>query len=685
MATNTDRILSYLPHTFLTTERRTVLYTVADPFGNELLLGQNSLAEILLSHWVDFADKGAVAIDDLAEMAKLYGLTPLREEDLKSLRIEPITISEAAERSHTTYQDSLESVEEFREHLKHYVRTFLEGTVTVQGVLRIAAEALGMRIADETEELDRWWTRRHDDVVTVEPRTDDVASQLRFEHTLVKGAPERPAQVTGTVDLSDGIDLTGPSILRLRLDGVDQNEIDLALGLTLPAHLSLEQILEVINASPRPEIAKSDRGHLKLMAPQIGPLSSLEIVGGANDVAPHLLGLAPRSYHGAPATGAQLVGGVNLSGGVDLSGERFLRLEIDGIQLAEIDCAGSDPSNTSLAEIGAAINHAFQAGFDVADDDGQNLILRSSSKGLKSTISVQLPAAQNAAPKILGVATAFRSGRNDQPARVTSTRDLRGGIDLSERANVRLRIDAGPSVTINCAGVDPARTARVEVAAAINEALKAEVASVTEKSISLTSPAVGAGSAIIFETAPLDDAGPEIFGVDSLLFESSPPTKARIAGHPVLTKSGGVNPWAQNILSLAIDGGAPIEIDLRHATGAFPKISGVSTEDFVEGFESVTLDELVKTINQSVNANIAATDGERLLLNSPTIGSASSLEINPLETRRRRRFVTRATVTDEATSAIFGFTDQKARGAAASAARIGGDRDLSQSVDLSTA
>src|SRR5712691_10171890 len=166
MATNTDRILSYLPHTFLTTERRTVLYTVADPFGNELLLGQNSLAEILLSHWVDFADKGAVAIDDLAEMAKLYGLTPLREEDLKSLRIEPITISEAAERSHTTYQDSLESVEEFREHLKHYVRTFLEGTVTVQGVLRIAAEALGMRIADETEELDRWWTRRHDDVVT---------------------------------------------------------------------------------------------------------------------------------------------------------------------------------------------------------------------------------------------------------------------------------------------------------------------------------------------------------------------------------------------------------------------------------------------------------------------------------------------------------------------------------------
>jgi hypothetical protein len=681
MATNTDRILSYLPHTFLTTERRTVLYTVADPFGNELLLGQNSLAEILLSHWVDFADKGAVSIDDLAEMAKLYGLAPLREEDLKTFRVEPIPVGKAAERSHTTYKDSLESVEEFREHLKHYVRTFLEGTVTVQGVLRIAAEALGLRIADEPEDLDRWWTRQRDDVVTVELRTDDAASQLRFEHTLAMGAPERPAQVTGTVDLSGGIELTGPAILRLRLDGVDQNEIDLAGGLTLPGHLSLEQIVKIINASPRPEIAKPDRGHLKLVAPQIGPLSSLEIVGGANDVAPRLLGLSPRTYHGAPATRAQLVG-VSLSGGVDLSAEPFLRLEIDGSHLAEVDCAGSDPSNTSLTEIRAAINHAFQGlGFDVANDDGKNLILRSPSKGLQSTVSVQLPAAQNAATKILGVATAFKSGRNDQPARVTSTRDLRGGIDLSERANVQLRIDSGPSVTINCAGVDPARTARIEIAAAINEALKAEVADVTERSISLTSPTVGSSSAIVFETAPVDDAGPEIFGVDSLLFESSAPTKARIASHP--TKIGGVNPWAQNILSLAIDGGAPIEIDLRQAAKPFPKISAVSTEDFVEGFESVTLDELVKTINQSVNANVAATDGQRLLLNSPTTGGASSLEINTLETKRRRRFVTRATVTDEATSAIFGFTDQKARGAAASAARIVGDRDLSQSVDLS--
>ncbi len=337
MPTNTDRILSYLPHTFLT-ERRTVLYIVADTFGNELLLGENSLAEILLSHWVDFADKGAESIDDLAELAKLYGLAPLREEDLKSFRGEPVAVTTSSRRSHTAYKDSFETVEEFREHLKHYVRTFLEGTVTVQGILRISAEALGLRIADETADLDRWWTRKPDEVIDVEARVDDVSALLRFDRRLAKGSPERAAQITGAVHLSEGLELTGPSILRLSVDGAELGDIDLAAGLSLPARLSLEEIVNKINESPRPHLAAVERGHLKLVSPQAGALSSLEILSGADDVAPRLLGLAPRSYHGAAATGAKLVGTANLKDGVDLSVEKFLRLEIDGKHAAEIDC-----------------------------------------------------------------------------------------------------------------------------------------------------------------------------------------------------------------------------------------------------------------------------------------------------------------------------------------------------------
>src|SRR5207244_1450794 len=116
MPTKTDRILSYLPGTFRAqlpvTGAQSALYAIADTFGSELQQAENRLAEIMLSHWVDTADRKAEAVDDLGRIAALYGLLP-RDDEL---------------------------VEQFREHLLRFVRTFLEGTVTVQGILRISAE-----------------------------------------------------------------------------------------------------------------------------------------------------------------------------------------------------------------------------------------------------------------------------------------------------------------------------------------------------------------------------------------------------------------------------------------------------------------------------------------------------------------------------------------------------------------
>src|SRR5262249_24132538 len=206
MPTKTDRILSYLPRTFQTSPRPPVLYSVVDAFGNELLLGENSLAAVMLAHWVDFADKNAAEINDLEKLASLYGLAPRRDDDEKIL----------------------ETVEEFREHLKHYVRTFLEGTTTVQGILRISAEALALHIADETEQLDRWWTRHSDSVVTIESRGDDAAALLNFDSKVSRGKSASQALVKGNVDLAAGIDLHGASILRLEVDGVTLADIDLS-------------------------------------------------------------------------------------------------------------------------------------------------------------------------------------------------------------------------------------------------------------------------------------------------------------------------------------------------------------------------------------------------------------------------------------------------------------------------
>ncbi len=179
MPTKTDRILSYLPQTFKTsprpvsgyypdTQRPAVLYPVADAFGNELLLGENCLAAIMLAHWVDFADKNALQINDLGKMAALYGLVPWLDES----------------------GNSLESVEEFRDHLKRYVRTFIEGTVTVQGILRITAEALALRINDAPEQMDSWWVRGENSVVTtVEPLGHDALNQLNFEKVMRRLSP----------------------------------------------------------------------------------------------------------------------------------------------------------------------------------------------------------------------------------------------------------------------------------------------------------------------------------------------------------------------------------------------------------------------------------------------------------------------------------------------------------------
>lgn len=649
MPTKTDRILSYLPPTtYLTSPRPAVLYPVVDAFGKELLLGENSLAEIMLAHWVDFADKNQPVINDLAKIAALYGLVPWTDES----------------------GDTLETVEEFREHLKRYVRTFLEGTVTVQGILRVTAETLGLRIADAPEELDRWWARKNDAVTTIEARRNDARNLLNFDRSSSSGSPALPARIAGTVDLSQPVDLQGTNVLRLKVDGVFE-EIDLTQGLAPGTKLSLDQLVDIINKPPRPAIASRHGNSLRLTSPKVGSNSTLELVNGANDAAPRLLGLPPRRYQGAEATGAQFRGTVDLSNKIDLSNERYLRIEIDGKFREEVDCAGANASQTTLAQIRDKINNAFP-GLNVASDDGKRLILTSPTKGFNSSISVQAPAAQNACEKILGVPSVFAAGKDAQPARVVSTRDLRGRVDLSKRSKIQLRVDGGDALTIDCAGVEPARTERVEIVAAINAAAGATVGVITEKSISLVSPTTGLSSEIVFEEPPDDDATFDLFGIGPQSFRGSAATIARLTASPALTDNG-LDVRANNFLTLSVDGGTPVEIDLRKAT------------DDISQMRSLPLDKAVAHINKSLGVQVASTDGEKLFLASTRTGAAGKVEVPARETTRHRRFVTRATIIDEAAREIFGFITREATATPALSARLVGTPDLSQTVDLKDA
>ena len=638
MPTKTDRILSNLPLTYQTRPPAPTLRAVVDPFGIELQKGENSLAAVLQSHWVDFADLGANQILDLAKIGALYGLGP-REDEL---------------------------VEEFREHLKRYIRTFLEGTVTVQGLMRITAESLGLHIADDYADIDTWWTRANDSVLRSEPDGRDAAYHLFGTRAASnQGQSARAASIQGSVDLSKTVDCSQHSILRLEVDNVGPFEIDLAVAAKEPTAVSGEEIVSAINtAFSGQEIATFDGRYLTLTSPQRNAQSILEVQDVIDDAAEVVLGLPPRAYYGRNAQAASVRGAVDLSGVLDLSSARYLRLLLDGEHLAEIDCAGPDPSHTLLDQVVEKINAALGIE-DAVVHDGSFLTLKSPSTGLGSSIVFQRAAAQQALLGLFGPINKTHIGRATEPARVVGRRDLSQGVDLSERANIQLRVDGGASIKIDCSGEDAENTQLPELVAIINEALSSQIASHDGQHIILTSTTTGSGSEILFQTPTDGDATELIFGIGPRIFHGQNATAARLIGTADLTN--GANLLSQYILRLVVDGRSPIDINMRPENGALI---------------NVALRDMADQIDTAVGADVAATDGQHLILVSPTLGSGSSLSIQPLEIRQRERFVSRAFITDEAAQAIFGFHQHSATGQDATNARVLGQKDLQRGVDL---
>ena len=658
MPTKTDRILSYLPHTFRALPPPTALYSVVDALGNELLHAENSLAAVMLAHWVDHADKGADLIEDLACIAALYGLSPRGNPEPASGQMTcPSWISD-------------ETVEEFRQRLKRHVRTFIEGTTTVQGVLRVTAEALGLEIADAYADMDTWWTRPGDVLVTVDPAGEDAAELLfGTQPAAVSGRPPRPARVVGTTDLSAPVDLSLSPHLRLSFDGSAPAEVDLRNHVPNPAAATLEQIVAAINGVIGRTVAGQEATHLTLASSTDGPDSRLEIADIPGDAAPSLLGLLPYTYRGADATAAQVVGQRDLAGGVDLRDVRYLRLVFDGTHRAEVDCAATaaHPEHTTLDEIVAAINAAFGAA--VAAHDSHRLTLTSTTQGAASSISIEPAAAQDASMLLLGPVGPAHTGSAALPARVVGARDLGSGIDLRGRSQVRIRIDAHPPVTVSCAGANPAVTLPSEITAALNAALGLGAAWHDGRFIHLESPTAGAASLIAFEPLPAgEDAAEAIFGIGPRVFTGAAATRAQITGTPDL--SGGVDVRARHVIRVSLDHRSPVDVDLRHGA-AHP--------------ERVGLGELVTALDRALSPGVASEDGHHLRLSSPTLGDGGSVVITPLETERRRRFVTRAFVTGEAATLLFGFHRKQASGIVALPALVTGETDLSRGVNLEQA
>lgn len=636
MPNKTERILGYLPRTFQALPKPTALYSLVDAFGGELLRGENSLAALMLAHWVEHADRGAELIDDLARIAALYGLAPRPDEN----------------------------VEEFREHLLRYIRTFLEGTVTPQGILRITAEALALRIADRYDEMDAWWMRAEPELLSIEAQEDDAAlSILGLREAVVTGKDAHPAQLVGSVDLAGGIDLRLAKLLRLKLDGGPALTIDLTTGAADAADVSLAELLLAINSGAGTTVASAEGARLILSSPTSGAASRLELLDGAGDAALALLGLAPLQYRGRAASAATVSSQVDLAAGADLNVERYLRLQVDGAQLREIDCAGAAPAHTSLDELRTAINAAF--GFPLASHDGHYLTLTSATQGLGSRIEFQTPAAQDATARLFGSVAPLASGAEVAPARLVGKPDLSLGVDLRSGAELALKVDGGAPLIVNCAGANPGQTLLSEIVAAINTAFGAAVASHNSRQLILTSPTSGPTGLIAVQTPVVNDAATALFGLQPRAFSGGAASGAQLQGRVDL--SAGIDLAARYRLQLALDAAAPVSINLRSEAA---------------DRRSVTLSELAAAVNAALGFPLASHDGQHLILTAPTTGSTSRLTLLPRERETRRRFFTRATIIDEAARAVFGFIAAEAQGVPATAASLVGSSDLSRGVDL---
>src|ERR1043166_5210683 len=660
MPTRTERIITYLPSTFDASERTSALYNIVDAFGGELLGAENSLAALMAAHWVDHADRASELIDDLACLARLYGLAPLAA--LPQTACGPVA--------------SEESVEEFREHLKHYVRTFLEGTATVQGILRIAAEVLHLRIEDDYADLDTWWKRDDDALTGVAPRNDDAALALLGGPQLsAEGAPAHPARIIGDRDLSGGVSLTNASRLAIKVDDAEPVLIDLVKGTGKAEGVTLAEVVRAINDALGVRVATRDGRHLIIASPNVGPASNLEVRDTEQDAAELLLGLAPYIYRGQASERAQVTGRIDLSGGADLSEERYLRLLLDGRRVAEVDCAGHDPAHTTLEEITHAINSALgQNVASIHEAGGRFLRLASPSTGASGSLAFQPAAAQDARRRLLGDVPLIVSGHNPRPAEAVGHRDLSRNVDLSERARVRVRLDGQPAVIINCVGEDPARTRLDEVVAALATRLGAGVASHDGRFIHLFSPTDGPDSTVAFEPLPEDqDATDLIFGFPRRIVRGGAARRAVLTGRVDL--SDNYNASALDRVSIALDGGRAVEVNLLRG---------------VRNPRAATLEELPAAINDELRAvsptrEVATHDGRYLILSSPTLGSASRVAVEPLFETRHSRFVTRASTLDEAAQAAFGLTRASAQGSRAAVASLTGEPDLSRGVDLRAA
>ncbi|MEO1091398.1 MAG: hypothetical protein AAFX81_12225 [Pseudomonadota bacterium] len=515
----------------------------------------------------------------------------------------------------------------------------------VQGVTRGAAGALAIGFSgdDDASEL----------LLGLPPRT-------------ARGSDAQTARIEAAVGSAAPFDMWARSRLSLALDRAAPVIIDLALGAADRAAVTGAEIAAAINDTVGQMIASAPDGRLTLQSLEAGSFGSLVIapititsrrhyvsrVAIAEDAAMAVLGVSAARATGRVATAARIVGSRRLGRGADLTGGRHIGISIDGAQTVDVDCAGPRPRATTLQEAADNINAAL--GAEVAAAEGEFLALTSPTTGSASRILLSAPRATDAARLLLGTGEAQIRGSDATRPSFLGLADLSAGVDLSTDAFLRLAVDDGAPVDIDCAGPEPAVTLPAQVAIRINVAMGVNVASHDGARLTLTTPKAGSGAVLEILAPAAGDATRAILGIDpDRRYQGEAATGARIAAPDAL--GSGVDLSVRRFLSLSVDGGDAVAVDLTAAT---------------EDPTSTPLGDIVAAINDQAGVPVATDEGGKLVLTSPITGSASRLAIVP-------------TTGGDARDALLGAGQSESVGGAASPAEIIGTVALAGGVDLS--
>jgi hypothetical protein len=107
----TEKIIRHLPGFYQAQIRRKLLFKVLDVFGMQLQEAENSLAEIIKSHFIDFADLNKKVPLDLVKIGALFNVLPSQGE----------------------------GTEAYRRQLRNTIRLYLGGLGTSDAVIRMSA------------------------------------------------------------------------------------------------------------------------------------------------------------------------------------------------------------------------------------------------------------------------------------------------------------------------------------------------------------------------------------------------------------------------------------------------------------------------------------------------------------------------------------------------------------------